>query len=150
MHFTNTANGIPGNEDYGSMATWVMFASLGLYPQSGTSHYLISAPSVVEATIKLNHLSASTSSSASATAASSSQLKIVTYNNTLANTYVQKLLVNGVEHTATWIDRSVLAAPEGCLLEFYMSEVAASGLCGSASRAEAVQKVAAARGLVNK
>jgi predicted alpha-1,2-mannosidase len=119
LHFKNAPNGIPGNEDYGSMATWVMFASFGLYPQAGTSKFLLSAPSVVSASIKLHSLQK----------VPISTLEIVTYNNTAANTFVQKLLVNGREHSEPWIDRTVLAAPGGCKLEFFMSDVEVSGLC---------------------
>lgn len=119
LHFKNAPNGIPGNEDYGSMATWVMFASLGLYPQAGTSRFLLSAPSVVEASIKLHGLRKGPATT----------LEIVTYNNTAANTFVQKLLVNGKEHNEPWIERAVLTAPGGCKLEFFMSDVEASGLC---------------------
>jgi len=119
MHFRNAPNGIPGNEDYGAMSTWVMFASLGLYPQAGTSRFLLSAPSVQSASIKMY----------SVQRVPSSTLEVITYNNTVSNTFVQKLLVNGEEHKEAWIDRAVLAAPGGCKLEFFMSDVEVSGLC---------------------
>lgn len=119
MHFSNTAHGIPGNEDYGSMATWVLFASLGLYPQAGTSRFLLSSPNVLNAKIQLHHVRG----------VPASVLEVVSYNNTLENTFVQKLLVNGVEHTQSWIDRTVLAAPGGCKLEFFMASEEVSGLC---------------------
>ena len=119
LHFSSAPNGIPGNEDYGAMATWVMFASLGLYPQAGTSKFLLSAPSVLQASIQLHSLQRP----------GTTTLEIVTYNNTVANTFVQKLLVNGVEHNQPWIERAVLTAPGGCKLEFYLSDVEVSGLC---------------------
>eukprot|EP01032_Pedospumella_encystans_P007754 gene7754-9262_t len=119
MHFTNKPNGIPGNEDYGSMATWSLFATLGLYPQAGTTRFMISAPSVNTASIQLTHLKPHAAST----------LEIVTYNNTVENTFVEKLLVNGVEHKESFIDRAVLAAPGGCKLEFFMSAQEVSSLC---------------------
>jgi len=42
---------------------------------------------------------------------------------------VQKLLVNGVEHDKSWVDRTVLAAPGGCKLEYFMAAEEVSGLC---------------------
>ena len=56
-------------------------------------------------------------------------LRIVTYNNTAENVYVQKLLVNGVEHRQAFISRSELASPSGCLLEFFMGSAPTSALC---------------------
>jgi predicted alpha-1,2-mannosidase len=120
LHFSNTPHGNPGNEDYGAMASWVMFASLGVFPQAGTSKFLIGSPSVVSASLDLVHLYGP-----------NSKLEIVAYNNTLQNMFVQKLLVNGQEHNQPWIDRSVLAARGGCKLEFFMSDVGQSGLCPS-------------------
>ena len=29
MHYSNSPHGVPGNEDYGAMASWLLFASLG-------------------------------------------------------------------------------------------------------------------------
>jgi putative alpha-1,2-mannosidase len=124
MHFSNTPHGIPGNEDYGSMSSWVLFASLGLFPQAGTSRFMISSPSVTNASIKLSHVTGPVPFS---------KLEIVSYNNTVMNTYVQKLVVNGVEHTEAWVDRAVLASPKGCRLEYFMSDAASSALCPTSS-----------------
>lgn len=120
MHFSNSAHGVPGNEDYGSMATWVLFASLGIYPQAGTSRFLLGSPHVLNAKIQLHHVNGF---------APTSFLEVVSYNNTVENTFVQKLLVNGQEHAQPWIDRAVLAAPGGCKLEFFMASEEVSGLC---------------------
>jgi len=118
LHFSNTPHGIPGNEDYGAMASWLMFASLGLYPQAGTTNYLIGSPRVESASLSLKHAYTAPST-----------LKIITYNNSEENVYVEKLLVNGKVHSSPILDKSLLSAPEGCVLEFYMSSVEYSGLC---------------------
>ena len=102
----------------GAMSSWLMFASLGLYPQAGTTNFLIGSPRVQSANVQLKHAYIA-----------SSTLKIITHDNSEDNVYVQKLLVNGVEHNSPIIDRSVLAAPGGCVLEFYMSSTEYSGLC---------------------
>lgn len=37
-------DGIPGNDDGGTMSAWLLFAAAGLYPISGTDEYIVSAP----------------------------------------------------------------------------------------------------------
>jgi predicted alpha-1,2-mannosidase len=37
-------DGIPGNDDGGTMSAWLLFAATGLYPVSGTDRYIVSAP----------------------------------------------------------------------------------------------------------
>lgn len=37
-------NGMPGNDDAGTMSTWLLFAASGLYPMPGTDLYMIAAP----------------------------------------------------------------------------------------------------------
>lgn len=117
-HFAAESWGSPGNDDYGSMSSWLAFASIGIFPQAGTTTFLIGSPRVQEATINMKHFDGSQSA-----------ISIKTINNSALNVYVQKLLVNGQEYTQPFIDRSVLAAPEGVTLEFYMQAEATSGLC---------------------
>lgn len=37
-------DGIPGNDDGGTMSAWLLFAATGLYPLPGTERYIVSAP----------------------------------------------------------------------------------------------------------
>jgi len=118
LHFSDTPHGVPGNEDYGAMASWLLFGALGVFPQAGTTNFLVGSPRVRDAVISLDRISNVPST-----------LTIKTRNNSVANVFVEKLLVNGVEHTSPIIDRSVLADPAGCTLEFFMSAVEKSSLC---------------------
>ena len=118
MHFSNTPHGVPGNEDYGAMASWLLFASLGLYPQAGTTNFYIGSPRVTDANLTVRHLDGSQST-----------ISILTTNNSAENVYVDQLLVNGVEYNSGIIDRSVLTAKGGCVLQFSMSSSPSSGLC---------------------
>lgn len=102
------------------MASWLLFTSLGLYPQAGTTTFMIGSPRVKDATLSIEHLDGSLSN-----------LEIITYNNSPVNVFVERLLINGIEHSSTKVDRSVLAASEGCRLEFYMSNIPQSGLCSA-------------------
>lgn len=39
-------DGLAGNDDAGTLSTWLLFASVGLYPVSGTDRYIVGAPFV--------------------------------------------------------------------------------------------------------
>ena len=122
MHFSSLPNGVPGNEDYGAMATWLLFTSLGLYPQAGTMNYIIGSPRIISATVFLD-------GHGEWNPLSKHALHIVTYNNTNDNVYVETLYVNGVLHNSPFIDRGVLTQAGGCTLEYHMTSNSSSGLC---------------------
>ena len=46
-------DGLPGNDDAGTMSAWYVFAALGVYPIAGTDTWLVAAPSVTEARVTL-------------------------------------------------------------------------------------------------
>lgn len=128
MHFSNTGHGIPGNEDYGAMSSWLAFAALGLFPQAGTSRFVIGSPRVAEASLSLR----------GRRGGATSTLRIVAYNNSAENVFVDRLLVNGAYHESPFIDRSALAGHgtgsggETVTLEFFMHSAPRSGLCYAA------------------
>ena len=39
LHFSTEPNGIPGNDDYGTMSAFLLFTAIGIYPQAGTTRY---------------------------------------------------------------------------------------------------------------
>ena len=41
-------DGLPGNDDSGTMSAWLAFAMLGMYPITGADYYLLSAPFFTE------------------------------------------------------------------------------------------------------
>ncbi|KAI0658157.1 glycoside hydrolase family 92 protein [Cubamyces menziesii] len=43
-HFSTATNGLPGNDDSGAMASYVVFFLAGLYPVPATKQYLLSSP----------------------------------------------------------------------------------------------------------
>lgn len=49
--FTDGEGGCPGNNDAGSLGSWYVWSCLGIYPLTGTSSYIIGAPSVESAEI---------------------------------------------------------------------------------------------------
>jgi len=38
------AGGIPGNDDFGTLSSWLLWAMVGLYPLAGTSTFVVGAP----------------------------------------------------------------------------------------------------------
>lgn len=54
-HFTNKTNGIPGNDDTGTMSAWAIFNMIGFYPDCpGVPEYTLTAPVFDKVTIKLD------------------------------------------------------------------------------------------------
>lgn len=51
--FSDTAGGLPGNDDAGTMSAWYMFAAAGLFPIAGTDLYLLGSPRFTRATFHL-------------------------------------------------------------------------------------------------
>jgi len=140
-YFVDSPDGLPGNDDYGTMSSWAAWATLGLYPLAGTDAFVLGSPSVLSATIALPTTHTAFTFSASAYAP---QLQIVVHNATGAdgtpNRYVASASANGVPLPTAMVRAAALtpqrvaacssaggggvsAAPGAGLLEFYMSPV---------------------------
>ncbi|PCJ95522.1 MAG: alpha-mannosidase [Flavobacteriaceae bacterium] len=54
-HFKNAADGLPGNDDTGTMSAWAVFSMMGIYPHSPASPmYTITTPKFKKVTIHLD------------------------------------------------------------------------------------------------
>lgn len=54
-HFTTQVNGIPGNDDAGTMSAWALFSMMGFYPDCpGVPEYTFTAPVFNKITIQLD------------------------------------------------------------------------------------------------
>ena len=54
-HFKNSADGLPGNDDTGTMSAWVVFSMMGFYPDNATDpSYTFASPVFDKITIKLD------------------------------------------------------------------------------------------------
>ena len=54
-YFHTTPDGIPGNDDTGTMSTWAVFSMMGLYPDvPGVPEYALTAPTFDRITIRLD------------------------------------------------------------------------------------------------
>jgi predicted alpha-1,2-mannosidase len=87
--FNDTRAGIPGNDDSGAMSSWLLFQSLGIFPVAGQDVYLISSPSVPEASLVLGN---------------GKRLHILTkgFDSSGLNHYVQSATLNGENLQTNW------------------------------------------------
>ena len=52
-HFTTAPDGIPGNDDTGTMSAWAIFSMMGLYPDApGEPYYTLTSPVFDKVTVK--------------------------------------------------------------------------------------------------
>lgn len=55
QHFTDKPDGIPGNDDTGTMSTWALFSMMGFYPDCpGSPYYSITMPTFDKVTLHLD------------------------------------------------------------------------------------------------
>ncbi|CAF3392334.1 unnamed protein product [Rotaria socialis] len=110
--YTTNPDGIPGNDDYGTMPAWYIFASMGFYPLAGSSTYLIGSPAFDRITIRRNN--------------GQCTLTIIVHNNSPENIYVERLLLNGqILSTFPFIDHvdhlQCSTGASSVQLDFFMS-----------------------------
>lgn len=54
-HYKNAVDGIPGNEDTGTMSTWTLFSMLGFYPACpGDVNFVVTSPVFDKVTLRLD------------------------------------------------------------------------------------------------
>ena len=90
--YTNTPDGISGNEDCGQMSAWYIFSSLGFYSVTpGSNQYIIGSPLFEKATINLENGKAFT---------------IEAKNNSSENKYIKSVKLNGNNYEFSYINHS--------------------------------------------
>ena len=88
--YTNTPDGISGNEDCGQMSAWYIFSSLGFYPVTpGSNQYIIGTPLFDKATINLEN---------------GKSFTIKTLNNSKDNIYIESATLNGEKYPYSFIN----------------------------------------------
>ncbi|KAH7141081.1 glycosyl hydrolase [Dactylonectria macrodidyma] len=103
------ASGIPGNDDAGSMSSWLVWNMLGLYPVVTQPVYLLLSPRFEEISITLGE--------------ERRVLRIVA-KGVEDGPYVQSLKVNGKSWNRSWVSHDDLLGDEeqGGLLEFVLGK----------------------------
>jgi predicted alpha-1,2-mannosidase len=104
--FTDTLQGIPGDEDGGGMSAFVVFSMMGFYPVTpGIPTYDIGSPVFDKVTIHLKN---------------GSTFSIVAHNNSHDNKYVQSIRLNGQTINRVWFRHADIA--NGGTLELTMGD----------------------------
>lgn len=98
--YRHARNGLPGNDDSGTLSSWYVFSSLGFYPFAGQEFYLIGTPLFEEATIRLP---------------GGKKLVVRARNLSPENIYIQQLWLNGKPYGRSWINhRDLVKGGELC------------------------------------
>ena len=104
-HYKSTADGLPGNDDLGSMSSWYVFSAMGFFPVCpGSPIYDLGSPIFKKLTLKLK---------------GGKKFVITTENKSEKNVFVKSLSFNGLEYNKLFIDHSSLA--NGGVLSFKMT-----------------------------
>lgn len=100
--YNSKPNGLPGNDDLGTMGAWYVYASIGLYPMiPGIGGFSINAPQFKKVTISFP------------------EGQLVINGGSSKAHYIQSLKWNDKNYTNTWIDWETIK--KGGLLDFKTS-----------------------------
>ncbi|WP_239063520.1 GH92 family glycosyl hydrolase [Bacteroides sp. 51] len=104
--YTNTPDGLIGNEDCGQMSAWYIFSSLGFYPVNPVNGtFVFGSPLINRATIHLNN---------------GKTLEIIANENSQKNKYIQSVKLNGKTYSHPYMSYKDLM--DGGVLEYQMGE----------------------------
>jgi predicted alpha-1,2-mannosidase len=98
-----TLERFPGDEDSGAMASWFVFAAMGLFPNAGQDLYLLQGPLYPRMTL---------------TRENGSEITIIAVNAGEENCYVQSAELNGEPLNQAWITHTEIK--DGATLRFLM------------------------------
>ncbi|HBE42127.1 MAG TPA: alpha-mannosidase [Bacteroidales bacterium] len=103
--YTNSPDGLCGNEDCGQMSAWYIFSALGFYPVNPADlKYQFGSPLIKEARIEV---------------APEKYFTVKAPEASLSNKYISKVFLNGKELDRTYITHQEIM--EGGTIEFFMS-----------------------------
>ena len=104
--YSNTPDGLSGNEDCGQMSAWYVLSALGIYQIApGSTFYEFGRPLMDKAKIQFE---------------GGKQLLFNIKNNRPENKYIQKIVLNGIELKSSFISHSQLA--QGGEIEITMQD----------------------------
>lgn len=104
--YTDTPEGIPGNDDVGQLSSWFALGALGFYPVNAANGvYVIGSPMVQRCNIRNGQ--------------NGRVFTVVAENNSPTNIYIQEARLNGRALTRSWLAHSEIAS--GGELIFRMS-----------------------------
>lgn len=106
--YSNSVEGIVGNEDVGQMSAWYVLAAAGIHPSCpGSTRYEITSPLLEEVVFALDPVYFP-----------GKAFRIIAHGNSEANCYIQRAKLNGQPYNKSYIDFKDMVA--GATLELYM------------------------------
>ncbi len=111
--FQNAPDGLPGNDDCGVTSCWMVFSSLGFYPDCpGDNKYMLTSPLFDKISIKLNK-----------NYYPAGELNIEVKNNAPENTYISNITFNNQRLKAPWLTHKQLTSGANVVMELGNSPV---------------------------
>ena len=107
--YADRPDGLDGNDDGGTLSSWFVLSSLGLYPQAGSDRYWLGAPLFERANLDLG---------------SGNTVIILAKNQARKNAYVREVRLNGKKLCRPEIRHEEL---KNAILEFTLSPTPVSG-----------------------
>jgi len=132
--YSDQPDGLPGNDDYGTMSAWFAFAALGFYPLTGESWYFVTSPlvtevrlanktsrgRVMELTQTLWSCSPMVLGQATLSVGLGQHLTVTAVNQSAENVYIERLERNGAPFTGAYVEHADLLDAH---FVFYMTNV---------------------------
>ena len=103
-HYKTTPDGVPGNDDSGSMAAWYCFHAMGFFPNAGQDLYLISSPVFKKVIVTMDN----------------GKTLTIASNTSEKNIYIKSAKLNGNTLNRSWFKHTDIM--NGGTLEFEMSD----------------------------
>ncbi|MEE9361572.1 MAG: GH92 family glycosyl hydrolase [Cellulophaga sp.] len=96
-YFKNSPDGLPGNDDTGTMSAWAVFSMMGIYPVSPANPmYALTAPRFTKITIHLD------------TDYYAKDTLVITSDATTKNSTIQNIYTNGIPYKKYFISHKTL------------------------------------------
>ena len=94
--YSDTPAGLPGNDDFGTMSAWLVWARLGIYPLAGSDLFVIGSPTFAEVLLQRGN---------------SVDLTLRAHNASRANIHVGRAQINGRPLSQPFVRFGDLAPP---------------------------------------
>lgn len=96
--YKDTPDGIPGNDDCGTMSAWYLFSALGFYPVCpGSNQYFLGSPLFQQVDVRLD-----------TKIYPGLKLVLKTINDSDRNVYIRSVRMDGMEYKKNWISHDSL------------------------------------------
>ena len=105
QNYSVKPDGLPGNDDAGSMSAWYVFHSMGFFPVAGQDLYMISSPMFDSVTLNLGD---------------DKKLIIICRGLNAKNIFIRSAKLNGKKLDRSWFTHTEIKT--GALLEFEMTD----------------------------